>query len=345
MKNMRIDSFGGLAFGCLGVLLVGVLGASVVRADESNSKVGTRNFAFLKKDVGARAVGLGGAFTGLADDESALFYNPAGVAALSGRRLIAGYQNFVAGINSGFLGYVHPLGDQDAIDGGAQKLGVFLSYVNYGDFVRTLNTGEEIGNFGASSFVLGGHYSRRFGPKLQAGANAKLIYSNLDSFTSTGVATDIGLRYTIKEKNYEHSNRGFGSVGLTVQNLGKTLSAFTNTAEKDPLPTVFRFGVAGRPRGAPVTVSADAIKPIDNDVYFAVGLEYDDIDKLVLRAGWSGFGENFKTVGDQSSIAGFSFGVGFKLEAYGIDYSFTPMNDLGESHRITISHNFDPLFY
>ncbi|MEO1175145.1 MAG: UPF0164 family protein, partial [Myxococcota bacterium] len=30
--------------------------------------------------VGGRAVGLGGAFTALADDPSGLFYNPAGIA-------------------------------------------------------------------------------------------------------------------------------------------------------------------------------------------------------------------------------------------------------------------------
>lgn len=319
--------------------------ASAAHADENNSRVGTRNFAFLKRDIGARAVGLGGAFTGLADDETALFYNPAGIANLSGKRLIAGYQNFVAGINTGFFGYIHPLNGDDPTDETGQRVGVFLNYINYGTFVRTNALGEEQGTFGGSSFAFGLHYSRKLTRKLQVGVNGKVLYANLDSFTSTGAAADIGLRYTIRERTDELKHRGFGSIGFTAQNLGGTLSAFTTTADKEPLPIVFRLGAAGRPRGTPVTLSADAIKPVDNDFYFAVGAEYDDIDKLAFRVGWSSFGENFKTVADNSSVAGFSFGIGFKLEKYVIGYSFTPMNDLGESHRITISHNFNPLFY
>ncbi len=333
-----------LVFSLIGGLSLSLV-SGLVLADETNSRVGTRNFNFLKSDVGARAVGLGGAFTGLSDDASALFYNPAGIAALDGRRLTTGYQNFVAGINTGFLGYIHPLNRDDVTDKSGQKVGVFMRYRNFGNFVRTDIAGAELGDFGAATLVFGGHYSRRLGKKLQAGANAKIVYSNFDSFTSTGGAVDLGLRYTIRKRNHELRKRGFGSVGLVVQNLGATFSAFTNGGTKEPLPAVVRVGAAGRPRGVPVTLSADAIKPFDNDVYFAVGAEYDEIEKLVIRAGWTSFGENFKTLADKSSIAGFSFGLGFKLERYEIGYAFTPMNNLGESHRITISHNFDPFFY
>ncbi|HSG99340.1 MAG TPA: hypothetical protein VLB27_04780, partial [candidate division Zixibacteria bacterium] len=87
------------------VALACILTAPPALADENNDKVGTRAFPFLKRDVGARAASLAGAFTGLSDDESALFYNPAGLAGLEGRRALLSYQNFVAGINAGFLAY------------------------------------------------------------------------------------------------------------------------------------------------------------------------------------------------------------------------------------------------
>lgn len=308
--------------------------ASTIQADESNPKVGTRAFNFLKRDIGARAVGMGGALTGLSDDESALFYNPAGIALLEGRRGILSYQNFIAGISSGFVGYIHPTSE-------TARLGGFINYINYGEFIRTDISGLEQGTFGATSLVIGGHYSRVVSSKLQAGGNLKLIYANWDSFTATGLAVDLGLRYTIKKQPTVFKKRGFGSVGLTVQNLGKMLSAFTVNSEKEPLPVVVRLGVAGRPRGTPVTISADAIAPADNDVFFAIGVEYTEIERLALRFGWSSLGKNYKTETDNSSLAGFSFGIGFHFERMKIEYSFTPMNDLGEAHRLTVNHQFD----
>ncbi|MFQ5606733.1 MAG: PorV/PorQ family protein [Candidatus Zixiibacteriota bacterium] len=315
-------------------LLMWALVVLPLAADETARKAGTRAFAFLKRDVGARPVGMGGAFTGFADDETTLFYNPGATVNLDGRRGIAGYQNFIAGINAGFLGYLHPLGERE-------KIGGFINYIDYGSFIRTDNTGAELGEFGGGSFVFGLNYSREIGAKFQAGGNAKLIYSDIESFTATGLAVDLGLRYKIKEQPREFRKRGYGAVGLTVQNLGGMLSTFAANAEKDPLPIIFRLGVAGRPRGVPLHFAGDVILPADNDIQIALGAEYAEIEYLALRAGWASFGENFRTVADDGALAGFSFGVGFDFERMNIGYSISPMNDLGESHRITVTHRFD----
>ena len=48
------------------------------------SKVGTTSAQFLKIGVGARAMGLGGSFTALANDVSTLYWNPAGITNLRG---------------------------------------------------------------------------------------------------------------------------------------------------------------------------------------------------------------------------------------------------------------------
>lgn len=308
-------------------------------SDEFNSKVGTKAYSFLKRDIGARASSLGGAFTGLADDESALYYNPAGLGSLAESRVSFSYQNFVAGINAGFLSYVSPRGENQAFGG-------YLNYINYGEFVRTQAlTGAELGTFGATSLVLGGAYSRNLNQRLQVGAALKVIYANWDTFTSTGAAVDLGVRYTIKRRIAELEKRGFGYVGLSVLHLGKMLSAFTIDAEKDPLPTQFRLGAAGRPRGLPVLFSADLVLPTDNDLRYAFGAEYSDIEKLALRVGWNSIGGDYKTTYNESALAGFAFGLGFHLKRLTVDYSISPMNDLGETHRITVSHLLGEALY
>ncbi|MCH9031251.1 MAG: PorV/PorQ family protein [candidate division Zixibacteria bacterium] len=327
MKSIRsfIQSFSILAFSLL-------LSISVIHADEFNPRVGTRAFTFLKSPIGARAVAMGGAFTGLADDESALYYNPAGTVSQNGSRLIIGYQNFMAGIQKGFLGYIKPLGPD-------QKIGVFINYLDYGDFIRTDITGLENGIFGGGSVLLGANYSRQVSEKLQLGANFKLLYSKVDAFTATGAAIDLGAKYIIRQQSRTRRDRGFGSIGFSIQNLGSMLSTYVDNAEKDPLPLTFRLGAGGQPRGVPLILSGDIIKSIDNDFQIAVGSEYTDASPIILRLGWSSFGSNYRTTGNDSKLAGFSFGAGFIFDRMQISYSITPMNDLGETHRITVTRD------
>lgn len=320
---------------CAPAFFCSMLIAQAAPASENSDKVGTRAFAFLKRDIGARAVSLGGAFTGYADDASTLFYNPGATVNLEGKRSIAGFQNFVAGINAGFLGYLHPLSEHE-------KVGVFANYIDYGEFIRTDNSGAELGTFGGSSIVFALNYSREFHGKLQAGGNVKFIYSNIGDFTASGAAVDLGVRFKIKDPPYGLRKRGYGAVGFTIQNLGSMISTYNEGSDKDPLPIIFRLGGAGRLRGLPFSFAADLILPADNEIQIGVGVEYEEIDFLAFRAGWSSFGHNFRSETDNNALAGFSFGLGFRFERLTVGYSISPMNDLGESHRITVTHRFDP---
>jgi hypothetical protein len=83
----------------------------------------------------------------------------------------------------------------------------------------------------------------------------------------------------------------------------------------------------------------DAVFPIDNTPYGAVGAEYSmDVSpeiKAAMRAGY-----NSLTVGDLQAVAGMSIGVGLKVSDFSFDYAFTPMAVLGnEVQRFSISYN------
>jgi hypothetical protein len=293
-----------------------------VRAGSDNTRVGTRTFNFLKIEVAARPVSMGGAFTGVADDESALYYNPAGVAALEGRRYIFGYQNNVFDMQSGFAGYIHPLGEN-------KKISVYLDYLSYGEFIRTDEFGAEDGTFSGSDLLLGLGYAMSFKNDIQAGATLKLIYEKVDVYSSHGFAFDFGLR---KSFNYDR-----GSIGLMIQNLGVQLSGFTSDSEKDPLPLRFRIGGAIEPRGLPMKLAGDIVLPADNDAYFAIGMEFLAVKPLFLRLGWSGFGSNYKTGMAGDDISGFAAGFGVKHNNMQLSYAISPQAELGTSHRITLT--------
>jgi hypothetical protein len=298
------------------MLAVGAAGA----AKDVNSDAGTSGFSFLKINISARAVGMGGAFTGLADDESALYYNPAGISSFEEKRFILGYHNYFFDMQSGFVGYIYNLDTTKA-------LGAYASYLNYGDFIETDQFGNTTGEFSGGDFLLALTFALKRGYHLGFGATAKFIYEKIQDFSATGLAVDLGAKYTADRKRY--------TAGLMIQNLGTQLSALGE--DKDKLPLSFRAGGSFNPRGLPLTLSSDVVFPLDNDPILAVGGEYYALKPLYIRLGWNTFGSNFRATDSDDKWAGFSGGVGFDIRRLQISYAFSPSADLGESHRVTLT--------
>lgn len=316
MKNPRFIT----VFSLL-VLLV-VITISPLGARDINSRVGTSAFPFLKINIGARAVSMGGAFTGLADDETSLYYNPAGIASLEGRRLVADYHNYFVDLQSGFVGYIHQLNEKNFFAG-------YINYLNYGTFIETDELGNVTpeGEFGGGDLVLAGTFAMKYNDNYMFGATGKFIYEKIDSYSATGLACDLGGKYS--------SNRGRYRAGIAVQNLGFQLSALGQ--EKNNLPIIVRGGLAVRPKEMPVVISGDIIMPIDNNPVFAVGGEYYDFKPFYIRMGWTSFGSNYRTDDSDDKWAGFSFGAGFDHKTWHLAYAYSPGAELGESHRITLT--------
>jgi len=303
------------------ILLIAGLAIGSVRAGEPNSNAGTSAFSFLKINVGARPVALGGAFTGLANDETALYYNPAGIADLETDRYVLGYHNYFVDMQSGFVGYIRSLNER-------QTVGFYANYLNYGTFTETDLQGNVTGDFGGGDFMLAATFAMRQSRLFSVGATAKFIRESIQDYSATGIALDIGARYT--------TDRGRYTAGLMVQNLGTQLSSL-GEGEKDGLPMMLRGGGSARPKGLPMMFVGDVIIPFDNDIDFALGVEYYELAPLYLRLGWNSFGSNYRAEDSDDGLAGLSMGIGFDYNSMQLSYAFTPAADLGESHRITLT--------
>lgn len=289
-------------------------------AADINSNAGTSAFPFLKINISARSVGMGGAFTGLADDESSLYYNPAGLTHFEQKRFILGYHNLYADMQSGFAGYISRFN---------QKIvyGLYLNYLNYGDFVNTDEGGNVLGEFGGGDLLFGLSLGYQINHRWSAGGSAKFIYEKVDEFSATGLAFDLGARY--------QTDRGRFGGGVMLQNIGFQMSSLGE--EKDKLPFAARGGVFMKPKGLPLVITSDLILPVDNDLVFAIGGEYNKFDPLFIRLGWNSFGSNYRTGDSEDSWAGLALGFGFNYNKYQISYAFTPQAELGDSHRITLT--------
>jgi hypothetical protein len=302
-----------------------------VPARGDNSKTGTTAFPFLKVNVGARPVAMGGAFTGLADDESALHYNPAGITHFETPRYIFGYDSRFSdfGLQSGFIGYIRPFGYTKAF-------AIFVNYLNVGGMKEADEAGNLSGRlFGGGDLAFGATFALNHNDKYRFGVTGKFIYQSIHDYSATGIAFDFGVKYVTDRERY--------SAGLMIQNLGTQFSTLGG-GEKFKLPLAVRVGGAARPKGLGVLLAADLVKPIDNDLYVAFGGEYFDLKPLYLRLGWNTFApSNYRTGDSEDSWAGLSVGFGFEIADLGflknthLSYSFSPAAELGSSHRITLS--------
>ena len=322
--------------------LLMLLSSSLLLAGKS--KVGTTAYPFLKIGVGAKALAMGGAFVGLANDESAIYYNPAGLVGMQTKGVSASSMNYIADIQSGGLMAVMPRGTtateedeyayveegQEAIVLDSKSaLAFVVTYLSYGTIDETNSSGQVTGDFSGSdmAFTLG--YANKVTKQIALGVNAKFIYQKVDDLSSQGLAADLGLMYRLKD--------GRTNIGVSASNLGVQLSGLSEE-HKDPLPILIRAGLSHKLRELPLTVSGEGVLPSDNDFYGAFGLEFQPKKlPLALRAGYSSFGSNYKTDGDKDGTAGFSFGAGFRFPKINIDYAFLPYADLGSLHRVNLS--------
>lgn len=286
-----------------------------------NSKVGTTAYSFLKIDVSARSTAMGGAFVGLSDDQSALYFNPAGLIQIENKSFFTTYNNYLSDVQSGFLGYVHPYSENT-------RLGVSVHYFNYGSMSKRGNQNEDLGTFGASDFAIGLSWVKSINSQFSLGATGKFIYEGIENFSSDALALDLGIIHISKDERTR-----FGLVG---QNVGVQLKGFTKS-HKDDLPTAVKVGMSHHVRELPLIVALDIAKPFDNDIFFNLGGEFTALEPLYLRLGWSSFGKNFKTDSDKDNLAGFAAGFGVTWKVYRFDYAFSSYADLGGVHKISVS--------
>ncbi len=287
----------------------------------TNSKVGTTAYSFLKIGVGARSQAMGSAFVGLADDESALFFNPSGILQNKSRSFTLSYNNYLVDIQSGFLGYIHPYSE-------TINFGAYINYFNYGSFTETDIEGKTLGTFGAGDLSLGLAYAQRFGEVFNLGACFKVIYGTIKGYSSDALAIDLGGLIKFRDNRTR--------FGFSLRNLGVQLKGYTES-HKDPLPTIFELGFSHNLRGLPLLFTIDSAKPFDNDIFFDLGGELYALKPLILRLGWTSFGKNFKTESDEDSWAGLNLGFGVLWKIYRFDYAYSSYAELGGIHRISVS--------
>lgn len=293
------------------------------QAAQEFDKVGTIGGQFLKIGIGARAQALGGAFVSVADDASAIYWNPAGVARIGKSVVNINHTAWLADVSFTQAAYVFELGFLPG------KLAVNARSL-YMDSqpIRTVFRPEGTGqSFDAGDVAFGLTYARSFTDKFSAGISGNYIQSSLATFSASAFTFDFGTLYDTGYRSLR--------IGMAIQNIGSDME-FKDDPVK--MPTVFRVGMSMNlyESDSHLLLSAvDFSHPPDNNERASWGMEYGFKEFFYLRGGYQ-FRYDLETY---SSGIGFKVATGFNSEAR-IDYAYTDMGDLPGIHRVSADFRF-----
>jgi hypothetical protein len=288
-------------------------------------KVGTLGGQSLKIGVGARAAAMGDAYVAIADDATAVYWNPAGIARLSGQSISINHTAWPADILFDQAAYVFNV---KWIPG---MLGVNVRALTMSrDKVRTAYLPDGTGEtFDAGEWAYGLSYARALTDKFSAGLSVNYIQTGLDDVTGKSTTFDFGTLYDVGVLG--------AKIGMSIQNIGSDMSFID---EKVKMPVFFRVGGSfsllqrGESR---LLTSAEFTHPPDNSEKLNLGAEYAFHDYLFLRGGYK---LNYDTEG---LTAG--FGVKFPLtlvksSVARLDYAYSDLKFLSQAHRVSVNISF-----
>lgn len=318
------------------VLVLGlVFVAGSVGYAQGVTKVGTTSANFLGIDVGPRGTAMGSAYVSVANDATAMYWNPAGIARLSNFQAVFSNTRWIADLTFNYAGVVVPLGDFGNI--GVNATFLTMDQIERTTIVQPDGTGEL---FDAASYAVGLSYGRKLSEQFSIGLNAKFIDERLYHSDAIGFGLDVGAQF----------NTHFNGLmlGMSISNYGTKMqldgrdmqiqydidqsvhgnNQFINArlqADNFDLPLLFRVGVSmDILKGgfdSNLILSVDALHPNDDAEFLNIGGEYIFHDMLSLRGGYKGLAA-------KDSEQRFSVGGGIRYNIRGtttfhFDYAYT----------------------
>ncbi len=300
--------------------------------------------AFLNNGIGARALGLGGAYSAVAGDATAVYWNPAGLSKLNYPEFsLLHAQEFAGVVNYNSFAAAMPYGPDASFGIGLIRLGVDdiprsrlprpdleLGAV-YTDEDGTLRRNSPYADylFSNAEYGLFLSYARNWSPLLRLGASVKVLQKGFDDNSAFGFGVDIGVQSNPWSDLY---------LGATLQDITTTILAW-NTGRKEIIYPTLKLG-AGLPiyskrlQGKLLLIT-DADFDFDNQgsaAQFAsgalsmdlhIGVEYEYRERLAVRLG--------------SDAGMFTAGAGLRIGHLQVDYAFLNNTELATSHRISAS--------
>lgn len=320
--------------------------------------------------------GMGETGTGMINDASAMFWNPAGLGFQKGNQVSITHSPWLPGLGLSDLFYDF-LAGKYYVKKLKGTIGVSITYLNIGKIIRTDEFGNEIGDYQAFDGALAVGYGTKVTKDLGVGVVTRFIYSKLavdpvageqGTGTAYDLSFDISALYRPSKTKLKFLNNKFG-VGINISNIGPKVT-YVDNDQADPLPTNLRLGLAYdiyQSEYNNLTITADFSKllvkrrdngvsdPVYKGIFTSFGGGIDNVMKSIQSSVgaeyWYG---NPKLIGlrggffyedpDKGKRKFITLGASIRYSMYGFDFSY--INTIEENHplantlRFTLSVNF-----
>ncbi|MBN2367275.1 MAG: PorV/PorQ family protein [Calditrichaeota bacterium] len=287
------------------ILLIAALPLRVMSQDGKAGMPGT----YLHMGVGAQALSLGKAYTALASDATAIYWNPAGLAIQNPYQVYFMHSVLFFDTNFDYLAGSLPTRSMGSF-------GLGILYLNSGSFDQRNELNQELGSFGISDMAFMLSWAKELFPNFSAGINYKLVTQNVLDYSGTGHGFDLGLRTRLFDRL---------ETGVMVMNLltPKMKLAY----ESETYPMQVRVGAAMPFLENKLIVSMDIAKIIGwESAILNIGTEYRAMENLSIRGGVN----NGRV----------TLGLGFTWNQVGVDYGHKNVSEFGLNHTFAVKYAF-----
>ena len=316
------------------------------------SGVGTHAAEFLVIGVGARAMAMGGAYAAVANDPTALYYNPAGIVWMDNIQIEVMHNEWLVDTDYDFIGATMPLPFWNS------SIGASFIMLNFGEQpVRTVERPTGTGEYySAASYAFGITFASALTNNFSFGISGKYIYEKIWNVSGGTAALDLGIFYNTPYKglrlgmsmsNYGGENSLSGrdldtTVDPDLYNDGVWRVPVTFKTSGYPLPLLFRFGLSYEQElgslGS-VLLATDLNHPSNSTESINLGIEYNYAGVFFLRAGYENLYEH-------DAINGLTFGGGVDYTLPGfmgfrVDYAFSDWGPFESAHRFSLGLSFN----
>lgn len=319
--------------------------------------------------------GMGETGTGLVNDASAMFWNPAGLGFQKGIQVTITHSPWLPGLGLSDLFYDY-LSAKYHLKKLKGTLGASITYLNIGKIIKTDEFGNEIGDYQAFDGALAIGYGTKVTRDLAVGVVTRFIYSRLavdpvageqGTGTAYNLSFDISTLWRPTKTKLKFINDRLG-IGVNISNIGPKIT-YVDNAQADPLPTNLRLGFGYdiyKSEYNNLTLTADFAKllvkrngtesdPVYKAIFTSFGGGFDQVMKSfqssVGAEYWYG---NPKLIGlrggffyedpDRGKRKFLTLGASIRYSMYGFDFSY--INTIEDNHplantlRFTLSVNF-----
>jgi hypothetical protein len=301
---------------------------------------GGSTFDFLDRTNSARVAAMGGDILAINDNDISLV--------LTNPSLIKPEMNNTVALDFVTLSTAYDYGDV-MYARSFNKIGNFVGtfqFINYGSLTYADIAGNTSGTFTAGEYALTLGWGRTLTPHFSIGANGKLVYSQLESYHSSGIAVDVAGSYNTLDDIF--------SASIVARNIGYQVVPYI-PGTHDPLPFEMQIGLAARLKHLPVRLSllyndlerwalayydplnpANQIDPITGQAkkqtdigkftdelmrHIVIGAEITIAKAFSIRVGYNYRLRKEMELYDHTALSGFTYGFGLRIKMFTLSFA------------------------